>query len=499
MAFVGTGAQRWLGSLALLVVGACAEDELPNADPPELYDLTSAPEAIREAAKAVVRIQHPAGGAGTGSFISADGLLLTNHHVLGGEECAREGCKVALSFQHQLGTLSLPARTLFAVPQHVDVGLDMAVLQIFLDEAQEKPLASPYFLKLDPRTADELIGEHVSAVGHPLGRLKKWSSGFVVHADGEWFDSTIFSLPGGSGSPILSDEGRIVGLLHRGSEGFDLLTRTSTQVSAIGSAAAGLERALSADLPASVISLQDSLTREAALAHIDVFLAASTWTANVAGAPVSLRQLLAEDCDANLAREDYSSFEELQAGMQPCFTGLDFIECRNDVGELGGPGEPSDKLCPEDERETWRARMQAVSDKQRAFNGSLDFSAVSYAVEVLADTQDAADEIARDNLVALLDDAKPVLDFEVASYLAAYGVESYAGESTSDLFLRYAKVPYYERYAWQISISALWLYSADLLSREQALKIAKDLYRDDKVSIGAKLRIEEVLYNSDEI
>jgi len=482
--------------VALTLLAACGEEELPNADLPELYDIVRASETIREVANAVVRVQHPAGSSGTGSFISADGLLLTNNHVLGGAECAREGCVVSLSFQHQLGTLSLPARKLFAVPQHVDVGLDMAVLQIFLDKALSQRLPTPHFLTIEAHTAEELVGQHVTAVGHPLGRLKKWSSGYVIHADGQWFDTTLFSLPGGSGSPIVNDAGKIVGLLHRGAEGFDLITRTSTQVSAIASASAELQRALAAPLPASVISLQDPLTAEAALAHSAVFLAASTWKANVAGQPVSLVLLMAAACDKALARADYTSIEELQRELAPCFQALDFIECRNDVGEQSSP---TPKECPTAERELWLARLQAVSDKERQFNGTLDLSAISYSVEVFSDTQDAAERAARANLIATLDLAKPPIGFSVAAYLAAYGIESYGMQNTRDLFLNYRKVPFYERYAWEIAISALWLFQADQLTREQALKIAKDLYRDDKISIGAKLRIEDVLYGSDEL
>ncbi len=38
-----------------------------------------------------------------------------------------------------------------------------------------------------------------------------------------------------------------------------------------------------------------------------------------------------------------------------------------------------------------------------------------------------------------------------------------------------------------------------LIPREEALKIDKDLYRSDKVSIGAKLRSEEALYDAGEL
>jgi hypothetical protein len=372
----------------------------------------------------------------------------------------------------------------------------MAVVQVFRDQAKTLPLSSPHFLSLEARRADELIGEHVTAIGHPLGRLKKWSEGYVIHSDGEWFDTTLFSLPGGSGSPILNDAGHLVGLLHRGAEGFDLLTQTSTQVAAIASASADLMRALGDPLPASVISLADAFTAESALEHSAAFLAASTWSANVAGQPTSLVSMMAAACDESLARDDYTSIEQLQGELAPCFSALDFIECRDDVGEQA---QQTPKQCPRAERAAWQMRLLSASDKQHRFNGSLDLSAVSYSTEALADSQSDAEQTARTNILATLDRTKPRLDFSVASYLAAYGIASYDNQITRDLFLHYREVPFYERYAWEISISALWLYSANQLTRAQALKVAKDLYRDEKVNIGAKLRIEEVLYNADEL
>ncbi|MDB4975930.1 MAG: V8-like Glu-specific endopeptidase [Myxococcaceae bacterium] len=487
---------RALAALALTLLMACAGSEPPRADPPALFDIESAPSAIQAAAEAVVRIQHPAGGAGTGAFISDGGLLLTNNHVLGSGRCAREGCSITLTFQHQRGTLSLPPRTLFAVPQHVSAGLDMAVVQVFLDETRSKPLSTPHFLTFESRTAEELVGRHVTVVGHPLGRLKKWSSGFVLDADGEWFESTVFSLPGNSGSPVLNDEGQLVGLLHRGAEGFDLLTATSSQVSTIATAAAALQPALGAPLPASIFSVADPLTREAALAQRDAFLAASTWRANIDGESVRLLELLATACDQSLGRQDYESLEELQEALAYCFSALSFIECRSDVGESN---QTKPRECPESERAAWRARMQLAAFKQLQFNGSLDLSAISFSVEALASTQLEGEQLARSNILTALDASKLPLDFSVASYLAAYGVESYDGVSTRDWLLDYARVPFYERHAWDIAISALWLYAADLLERAEALKIARELYRNDKVSLGAKLRIEEVLYTSDEL
>jgi hypothetical protein len=334
----------------------------------------------------------------------------------------------------------------------------------------------------------------VTTVGHPLGRLKKWSSGVVIDDDGGWFESTVFSLPGSSGSPILDDQGRIVGLLHRGSDGFDLLTRTSSLVSAIASSSAALEAAMSAPLPATVISVSEELRPEQVLAVSDAFLASSTLEAVIAGTPTPLLELFAEACDEGLAREDYTSIEALSDGLRPCSAALDFIECRGET--------ESEALiatsCPDDV-EAWTARLEAVVQRQLDFNGSLDLSPVSFGFDALARSEDAGRSQARRAIMDALDRAEPVYDFALAPYLSAYGILEYDGQSTVDLIQNYRRFPYYERYAWEITLSALWLYSDNELERETALRVTKELYRSDKVSLGAKLRIEEILYNSDEL
>ncbi len=479
-------------ALSCCLLAACADD-VPNADPPELYDITRGNAMVREAARAVVRIQHPAGISGTGSFISSTGLMLTNNHVLGTEACAREGCAITLSFDHQRGEPALDPLDAFAVPIAANVGLDMALLQVYQDKGRRKELRTADFLRIEPRTSKELVGTHVTTIGHPLGRLKKWSAGVVIDDDGGWFESTVFSLPGSSGSPILDDEGRIVGLLHRGTDGFDLLTRTGSLVSAIASSSAALEEAMGAPLPPTVISVEDELAPSQVLAASDAFLASSTLEARVLGGmPMPLLELFAQACDAGLAREDYTSLEALSSGLRPCLTAVDFIECRGD--------SESDSLiattCPDD-IEAWKARLEQVVQRQLDFNGSLDLSPVSFSFEALADSEEAGKAEAQRAIHEALDKALPVYDFTLAPYLSAFGILEYDGQSTIDLILNYRRFPYYERFAWEIALSALWLYSNDELDSKTALRLTKELYRNGKISLGAKLRIEEILYNSD--
>src|SRR5262245_39895278 len=110
-----------------LAASACSSEESPFY---AYEDPSDAPPPIRAAAEAVVRISTPWSSA-TGSFISADGVLLTNNHVLGVEVCPREGCFAKLTLSYERGHPFKAPVQVFVQPLHVDVGLDMAVVQVF--------------------------------------------------------------------------------------------------------------------------------------------------------------------------------------------------------------------------------------------------------------------------------------------------------------------------------------------------------------------------------
>src|SRR5262249_25330296 len=143
-------------------------------------------------------------------------------------------------------------------PLHVDVGLDMAVLQVFSVDASGEPgnkLTASTFLSLSARDASALVGTHVNVIGHPHGALKKWSEGDVVDADGLWFRSAATALPGNGGSRILDDDGKIVGLRHRAPTDPGLITEDGANLYSVGTAAAAISAALKNELPATVVSV----------------------------------------------------------------------------------------------------------------------------------------------------------------------------------------------------------------------------------------------------
>ncbi len=147
---------------------------------------------------------------GSGFFISADGYLLTNEHVI------MRSTKIAVMIHNGQ---RYQARVIGADPEH-----DLAVLKVKSDD----PLP---FLALGS-SADLMIGETVIAIGNPFGLDHTVTVGVVsalhrtIRADDRVyrdFIQTDASInPGNSGGPLLNIVGEVIGIntaIYRGAEG----------------------------------------------------------------------------------------------------------------------------------------------------------------------------------------------------------------------------------------------------------------------------------------
>ena len=136
-------------------------------------------------------------GTGSGFIISADGLILTNHHVVDGAD----EIKVRLTDNREFTGKVLGS----------DAKTDIAVVKI---DAKDLPY-------LTMGNSDELkVGEWVAAIGSPFGLDNTVTSGIVsaksrkLPSDqyGPFIQTDVAVNPGNSGGPLFNMKGEVVGI-----------------------------------------------------------------------------------------------------------------------------------------------------------------------------------------------------------------------------------------------------------------------------------------------
>jgi len=157
---------------------------------------------VERAHESVVQVHSGGRGAGAGVILDADGLVLTNHHVIAGR---RRGRKVQVTLHD--------GRTFDAEVAKRGRSLDLALLRIKDDpgDLSNTPVGD----------SDELrVAELVYAIGHPWGRLGAVTAGIVsglgvVRGPGgrtRYIQSDVSLAPGNSGGPLLNSRGEVVGI-----------------------------------------------------------------------------------------------------------------------------------------------------------------------------------------------------------------------------------------------------------------------------------------------
>jgi len=146
------------------------------------------------------RYQSP--GLGSGVIVSADGYVVTNHHVVAGVD------EISITVH---GGAKYEAEWVGSDPQ-----ADIAVLRIRAPKGSTLPKFSP----LEFADSDQVrVGEMVLAVGNPFGLSETVTRGIVSAkqrqlSDGtnEYFQVDAVINPGNSGGPLVNVHGEIIGI-----------------------------------------------------------------------------------------------------------------------------------------------------------------------------------------------------------------------------------------------------------------------------------------------
>lgn len=152
---------------------------------------------IQQVQQSLVRLTNGHRGSGAGTIWHADGLILTNAHVV-----QRHAPQVTVG----------DGRTFASQLLAYDEKVDLAALSI---NASELPAIAP------GRSTDLQAGDWVIAVGHPWGVVGAACAGSVIDVGVplEWNGASVEMIqvgmqlrPGHSGGPLVDGHGRLVGI-----------------------------------------------------------------------------------------------------------------------------------------------------------------------------------------------------------------------------------------------------------------------------------------------
>lgn len=157
-------------------------------------------EAVASVRRSLVQITNGRGGAGAGTVWHADGLIVTNAHVVTGRG------HLHVTFQNGE---TLPARIIA-----IDEELDLAALSVEANDLPTVEIGDSRQLR---------AGQWVMSLGHPWGILNSATGGVVISmgptvgdmrsATGrDWLAVSLHLRPGHSGGPLFDVEGRLVGV-----------------------------------------------------------------------------------------------------------------------------------------------------------------------------------------------------------------------------------------------------------------------------------------------
>jgi S1-C subfamily serine protease len=176
---------------------------------------------FRNNATAVVLIL-TTNGLGSGSLLK-DNTILTNRHVVG--------------YERQVTVVFKPSDPSGKPKDDEVVRADVIKLDAQRDLALLRPASIPSRGSLDISTDDSIdVGADVAAIGHPTGKDWSFTKGIVsaFRPDYEWsykgddnkHRATVIQTqtpinPGNSGGPLLTEDGRIVGVNSFGTSGME--------------------------------------------------------------------------------------------------------------------------------------------------------------------------------------------------------------------------------------------------------------------------------------
>lgn len=168
---------------------------------------------------ATVQIRSNQSSAGSGVIWSADGLIVTNAHVVENRWRNRNQHRPGTRHKGTVEVELADGRVLAARAIASDAQRDLAVLQVDAADLPTVPIGDSDRLR---------VGEWVMAVGNPLGVVGALTTG-IIHTKGsgdrypmiqpriqlrnqDWIQADIRLAPGNSGGALANAQGQVIGI-----------------------------------------------------------------------------------------------------------------------------------------------------------------------------------------------------------------------------------------------------------------------------------------------
>jgi len=448
-----------------------------------LKPIYKAPKIIHKKAAAVFQLIN-----GTASLVrfSDKTLVMTNSHILGSKNCALNGCEVPAYFdtdkgnKHKQGPIKL-----HLVPFAEEIKADVSFFEILNAQIPES-LVPLHFKKT---SANELLGQKVNAVGYPRLAGKRWSQGIVVGKKNGWLRGSYFSLPGSSGSPILDDEGAIIGIHHRAFPKLDVMTPSAMLYSGIFTPTPRILEVLSDFRDANLrkeeyfVDTRKVTTLKNITKYNLAYLSAGTRPTIKSNQDFS--EALIDRCLKHTNFET-NSFINFRESTQYCMTLTPWLHCRSRKMHL---------ICPSaSTRKKIQRVFHRIISRHRNFD-SFTFTPLLSAVSKLyykkrigdrKALQIASEVITRDDLKSNYKLIRSMIHLSHSQQDLTFN-----GLNLISEVINYKANQTYPYHLVPIVRSFILLRKKNLISEKAYHQVIHDLGRDDSIPLGARLTLEK--------
>ena len=479
-------------------------------------DITFAPKVIRDVSPAVFQL-----GGGTAFFVAFDGqtYIVTNNHIAGPANCPVSGCYMDAVFNLEKNRIA-QKKILFLTPVATDQDVDVSFFRFkeAFEDGSFKALKVPASLEFDsPSQPRGLLKKNIYVLGHPRLGLKKISSGNIIRLERGHIIVSAYTLPGNSGSPIITEQGKVMGIHHSSVKRNDNVTKSSVLHEGKGSSVFSLLSVLKKGIsdPSGVASdfirIDQKISYSKAKKLAPLFLNAHV--VPVLDTDKSFFGELYLECKNSLNLSAHSS-SAFSLSHEACTTARQWIGCQS-LENLPSPSftlstaksmehpdfMASGSWCPASEtRKDWAQIFQKIGQKYESFVGGSALPWTADAVFQSFTDRERGMKVSFLETKQRLESRNEPIRFDDVLALLRYSEYEKKPEIKNmtllEMVRQYKRLYNYQYEILEIGESVILLVKQGRLDRVEAKALVATLLDDEQISLNAFLILERKAFEN---